>query len=260
MKGNITPGTRERLPMSDIRRTYFIRLAGRCAVFVLCALLWLLRPGEFDILAGMNFFRGFSPLHLLWALWMADMFWQLVPTRHKMSLGARKMFGRNFRAAKEPVSAAALRRHIAESTKYAYRVMLLWAALGACIGALYFAGLIARKELFLITAAFYVCDLICVLFWCPFRLMMKIRCCTTCRIFNWDHLMMFTPMLFVPGFCSWSLFGLSLLVWAVWEICVLRHPERFLAVTNEALRCGSCTDKLCTQYCEKRRGTQVRPR
>ena len=31
------------------------------------------------------------------------------------------------------------------------------------------------------------------------------------------------------------------------------HPERFSEMTNVALRCSNCTDKLCTQYCQKLR-------
>ena len=34
---------------------------------------------------------------------------------------------------------------------------------------------------------------------------------------------------------------------------VLMHPERFWERTNAALRCASCTDKLCTQYCPKKK-------
>lgn len=82
---------------------------------------------------------------------------------------------------------------------------------------------------------------------------MKNRCCTTCRIFNWDHLMMFTPMLFVDSFYSWSLLAVSLAVWLLWEACVLLFPERFCELTNAALQCSQCTDKLCTQYCQKLR-------
>ena len=65
-----------------------------------------------------------------------------------------------------------------------------------------------------------MCDLICVLIWCPFRLIMKNRCCTTCRIFNWDHLMMFSPLIFMGGFFASSLVILSAVAWLVWELCV----------------------------------------
>ena len=82
---------------------------------------------------------------------------------------------------------------------------------------------------------------------------MKNKCCTTCRIFNWDHLMMFTPMLFIKGFYSYSLILLAFGVFAVWEICVFLYPERFWENSNMALKCSECTDKLCTQYCRKLR-------
>ena len=73
-------------------------------------------------------------------------------------------------------------------------------------------------HLFLFTVFFYVCDLICVLIWCPFRLLMRNRCCTTCRIFNWDHLMMFAPMLFVRSFYAQSLLLMSLVVFIILKL------------------------------------------
>ena len=60
-------------------------------------------------------------------------------------------------------------------------------------------------------------------------------------------------MLFIPSFYAWSLFGMSLLVFVIWELCILIHPERFWDKTNAALQCANCTDKLCTQYCQKLR-------
>ena len=178
--------------MSNIRKTYFARLVGRCIVFVLCAFLWFQRPDEFEILWSMNFFQKFSPLHLLWGLWMLDMLYQIVPIKQKIALGSQKLFRQRFKPVRDKINLNALRQYIVSTTKSAYKVMLLWIALGACIGLLYFTDLLSRKDLFMITVVFYVCDLICVLIWCPFRLMMKNKCCTTCRIFNWDHLMIYT--------------------------------------------------------------------
>lgn len=65
--------------------------------------------------------------------------------------------------------------------------------------------------------------------------------------------MMFTPMLFVKGFFSLSLLAMSIVVWCAWELCVLIYPERFWEKSNIALKCSECTDKLCTQYCQKLR-------
>lgn len=130
---------------------------------------------------------------------------------------------------------------------------VLWCLLIAAIGALYYTGVLDKANLFMISVLFYVCDLICVLIWCPFRLILKNRCCTTCRIFNWDHLMMFSPLIFMGGFYAGSLVAMAAVAWLVWELCVMMYPERFWDHSNEALKCSECTDKLCTQYCHKLR-------
>lgn len=238
-------------PMSRVRKVYFARLVGRCIVLLAAVWLWIFRRDTFHILEGFNFFKKFSVLHLLWALWLFDMICQLVPVKGYISLGSHKHFLARFRPIAEKINKDTIRKYVRSTTKAAYKVMVIWVAFVALLGLLYFLDVLGKAELLLVSVAFYVCDLICVLIWCPFRLIMGNRCCTTCRIFNWDHLMMFSPVIFVAGFYTWSLFALSLVVFAAWEICVLIHPERFWEQTNEALRCANCTDKLCTQYCRK---------
>ena len=239
--------------MSDMRKRYALRLAGRCAILLACILLMLFAPGQLAVLEGMNFFGSFTLLHLLWGIWVIDMAAQLFPLRTQISLGSQKLWQMRFKPLKEKFSVDALKKHILDTTRAAYKVMLLWIALIAAIGVLHHTGVLPRTGLFLITVFFYVCDLICVLIWCPFRLMMGNRCCTTCRIFNWDHLMMFSPLIFFPSFYCWSLLGLSIFAWLVWEFFIFLHPERFWEGANAALTCASCTDKLCTQYCRKLR-------
>ena len=239
--------------MTAIRKSYIVRLILRCFILAACILLFIFHPTEFGILESGNFFSRPSVFHLLWGVWVVDMFMQLVPVKNKVPLGSQKLFRQRFRPIREKINHQALRQYIISTTKAAYKVMLLWIALLTVIGILYYNEIIDDIVLFLISAAFYVCDLICVLIWCPFRLILKNRCCTTCRIFNWDHLMMFTPMIFINGFYSRSLLILSFVVWFIWELFVLMYPERFWEHSNEALRCSECTDKLCTQYCQKLR-------
>ena len=239
--------------MSRIRRIYFARLIGRILILLLSFTFYLANADVFSPLEGMRFFDGAGLMHLLWIIWMIDMIAQLIPIQKHISIGSLKVFRQHFRPIREKINHHALKEHIKIATKSAFWVLLLWCALIAAIGALHAAGILTNVHLFLITVVFYVCDLICVLIWCPFRLMMKNRCCTTCRIFNWDHLMMFSPMIFIPSFYAWSLFGMSLIVFLIWEGCILVHPERFWDKTNAALQCANCTDKLCTQYCQKLR-------
>lgn len=243
----------EKYEMSATRKRYVARLVGRCLIFIACVCLWVFRPQAFDVLGGNNFFRRLSPLHLLWVIWAADMFLQIVPIKNKVPLGSQKLFANRFRPIREKINYEALRNYITATTRSAYKVFILWCLLIAAIGLLHRFGVIDRTALFMISVLFYVCDLICVLIWCPFRLIMKNRCCTTCRIFNWDHLMMFSPLIFMGGFYAVSLVVMAIAAWLVWELCVMMYPERFWDRANAALKCSECTDKLCTQYCHKLR-------
>ena len=239
--------------MSEIRKKYILKLIGRCTILVLCAIGCFIAPSSFSILDGLNFFRGWSIFHLLWFLWVVDMVHQILPVRNKLPLGSMKLFANRFRPIRDKINYQALHDYIISTTKAAYKIMLLWIALILAIGGLYFGGVIGKLGLFMCTVIFYVCDLICVLIWCPFRLMMGNRCCTTCRIFNWDHLMMFSPLIYMGGFFAVSLVVLAITAWLIWELCIMMYPERFWDHSNAALRCSQCTDKLCTQYCQKLR-------
>lgn len=238
--------------MSKTRKRYVIRLVLRIFIFIFCLCMCLV-PNFYNILYGMNFFKEFHVLHILWFVWVCDMFLQIIPVKNKVALGSQKLFLNRFEGIREKINYKALKIYIKNTTASAYKVFIFWTLLILALGGLYYFGVINNIILFMITVLFYVCDLICVLIWCPFRLIMKNKCCTTCRIFNWDHLMMFSPLIFVGGFYSLSLVFMSVLAWLVWEICVLLYPERFSEISNVALRCSNCTDKLCTQYCRKLR-------
>lgn len=225
---------------------YQARFLLRTAVLALVAVLYFLYDRAFDAAQG-GFFKALSPMHLLWALWMVDMIFQLFPSRGLVAMGCQKMFRTHAVPSGAQPTAEEWKAWRKENRRGAALVAASWLVLTAAIAVLRFAGVLRTKELVLLSAIFYVCVLICVLFWCPFqKLMMKNRCCTTCRIFNWDHIMMFTPMAFLGSFFALSLFGMSLVVLVVWELQYARHPELFWDKTNAALRCSNCSDKLCT--------------
>ena len=237
--------------MSKIRKKYMRSLIARIIVFIIG--LYMYKEGQkFEILEGNNFFKEFNVLHILWGVWMLDMILQIVPLKNKLALGSQKLFATRFKPIIEKINYEALKNYVVTTTKAAYKVFIIWTIVVVGIGLLYYLGIISKITVFMISIFFYVCDLICVLIWCPFRLLMKNKCCTTCRIFNWDHLMMFAPLIFIGGFYATSLVIMAILAWLVWEVAVMIYPERFSELTNEALKCSECTDKLCTQYCQKK--------
>ena len=233
--------------ISSFRKLYQGRFVFRCAVLLMTILLYILAPGQFEILRGFSFFSRFSVFHILWIFWMVDMILQLCPCRHYWPLGSQKFLKTSFQPMVDRINREGLLEYIKKCNRDTLLIGTVWAAIIIVIGALYFfTSLVDQSMLLVISVFFYVCDIVCVLFWCPFRLwFMKNRCCTTCRIFNWDHMMMFAPLIFIPGFYTWTLVIAAFVVFFVWEATFAIHPERFWDGTNAALQCSNCTDQLC---------------
>lgn len=154
----------------------------------------------------------------------------------RLSLGAQKLFTGRYRAA----DCSAL------------LVAAVWIGFNLIFFVLYRQGIIGVPELMLLTLFYFLSDMVCVLYFCPFRLMMHTRCCTTCRIFNWDSMMMCTPLLFIGGIYGWSLAAFAMAVLIHWETLYSRFPERFFECSNESLRCGNCEGNLCRGRLKRR--------
>ena len=59
--------------MSKTRGIYFLRLIGRIVVFIVAVLIYIFDKEKFNIVEGLNFFNKFTPVHILWIIWMWDM-------------------------------------------------------------------------------------------------------------------------------------------------------------------------------------------
>ena len=91
-------------------------------------------------------------------------------------------------------------------------------------------------------------DYVCILFWCPFRsIILKNNCCFTCRITNWDRLMKFYILIFIPNIYTLTLVSLGILIFIIWEYTHQIHPERFYSISNDTLCCKSCNETLCNK-------------
>jgi len=233
--------------LSQMRKIYMGRFLARCFTLLAVSLFLVIAPEQFSPLKAGMFFDKLTLLHVLWVVWMFDMLAQVVPsTKAVMALGSQKSFAVHFRKALSPIHPKELHAKAVHAAKRAYVVFVLWVCLTAALGWLHARSILSDLAMLWISTFFYVCDLICVLFWCPFRhFIMKNRCCTTCRIFNWDHLMMFSPLIFVKGFFAKSLVWFAVIVFLVWEWTAIRYPERFCEGSNQALKCSECTDLLC---------------
>ncbi|MBQ7314903.1 MAG: hypothetical protein IJW83_02730 [Clostridia bacterium] len=183
---------------------------------------------------------GEEPLVMIAILviFVVEMLFRFFPS-HLESVGCQKQFACTFL----PTGTARPSHTTRRST---LAVAVAWLLLNASIGALYVTGVIDEGILILVSLLYSVCDMICILFFCPFQTwFMKNKCCGSCRIYNWDYAMMFTPLVFMPSIPSYTLLGMALLLLLYWEIMVHAHPERFSEETNARLSCANCPEKLC---------------
>lgn len=190
-------------------------------------------------------------LGIIWGAFAFEMVLRFFPNKSE-SMGCQKQFGRNYRPYEGQEHA-----HIRTVPHRAWRTWIClaaWLTLNIPFGILYYAGVLDAGILVLISLAYAVCDMICILFFCPFQTwILKNKCCTTCRIYNWDFAMMFTPLMFIwhPVTVTLSLLSLALLFF--WEVQYRLYPERFAEETNSSLACSHCKEKLCHHKKQLRR-------
>ncbi len=212
---------------------HYVKLVMRSILFVAVLVADILNRTE--VLTH----RGILPA-IIWIFFVVEMFLRFFPSTLE-SMGCQKQFKRNF----EPIEGVTTPKN--QSWKRIALVIAVWLLLNGVIGALYLTGILDRGILILIAIGYSVCDIICILFFCPFQTwFMKNRCCATCRIYNWDFAMMFTPLVFIPSWYTYSLLGCALALLARWEITYRQHPERFSTETNKCLDCSQCKEKLCS--------------
>ncbi len=248
--------------MSKIQKTpmlkrYMLNLIIRVAIFISVFATYLLHKEWLVTLMMWSIFKGITPLHLLWLFFMVTMLFHLFPIKKIMTMALRKSQPDTYL----PVagySELELYRFVQKQNTKAWEVMLVWLLFNSVWGGLYLLHILSESDLLMLTVFYFLCDYICILFYCPFQsIIMGNRCCVNCRIFDWGHFMMFTPMLFIKSFFSWSLFLMSLIVLIHWEISYTRHPERFWYGSNQRLMCANCRDKTC-QFKKTLKNTVVR--
>ena len=163
------------------------------------------------------------------ALFTIEMILRFFPSRLE-SPGCQKQFARNYIKSGQTEIAI-------QDNNGTWLVLLIGIGFNALIGAVYMAGLIDDGIMLLISCAYSVCDMICILFFCPFQTwLLKNKCCSTCRIYNWDYAMMFTPLFFVQKPYTWGLLALSIALLIRWEVTFYLHPERFSEHAHEINR------------------------
>ena len=227
-------------------KLYIKRFICRIIILLLVIGMYIFYSDTFIVVKGFNFFKMLSPLHIIWCIWMFDMITQLLKVPRYWPVGSQKYMNYSYKKPLIIPYKDKLKKIMKDMNKDAISVAIAWILLVALIDTLYLTRVIPFQIVIIISTVFYVCDVICIIGWCPFKtFFMHNKCCTTCRIFNWDHAMMFSPLIVIPGFWTYSLVIMSLVVVFIWEKHCFGYPERFIEKSNNSLKCYFCKDKLC---------------
>lgn len=234
------------IQMTPMLKRQSIQFLFRVTVFLAVLGLYLYDKELMYQLATQPIQLGVNLLHVVWFIFMVMMLAHLVPNE-RLPMAMRKSYSNHY-VPVEQYDELELLRFVQKQNIRAWMVMLVWLFGNGVVGLLCLMDIIGPADLLMLTVFFYLCDYICILFFCPFQTgIMKNKCCVNCRIYDWGHFMMFTPMLFIPNFFSWSLFFTSAVVLIHWEVVYAKHPERFWSGSNKTLQCAHCQDKTC-QY------------
>lgn len=230
--------------MNSTKRTrqfYLFALAARLIVFLILVFYAVgTSPAQFlsDLEAGLT---RLTPVSIIWLALMVCMVFRLFPSRIE-SLGCQKIYVNHFESSGKVPTEEDLRK----GDRSALASFIFWIALNAVFFIAYWLDIVDVRFMVCLAGFYAVIDISCILFFCPFQSwFMHNRCCTTCRIFDWDYLMICTPLLAIPNAVTLTASAVAGIIFLRWELIYARHKERFFETSNCALKCSQCEEHLC---------------
>ena len=125
---------------SNFRKKYIRRLILRIIIFVIMICLYIYYPNTYEVSKGINFIKMFSPLHIIWLLWMIDMILQLCIVPKYWPLGSQKFFAHRYLPSLKRIDIKTIKEHIHKMNKDSIAIAITWLFVIALIGVLYFYG------------------------------------------------------------------------------------------------------------------------
>lgn len=226
-----------------------IELFIRLGVFAAVIAVYLITGDVASIVLNTPFFGQFTAVHTAWLILLAGMVIQLIPSR-RIFVSNSKQFEQLYTPPKQGYDPRRLMQEAQKMNAGARNVLIFWLTINVVLAVLYFAGILGANAVILVVMVYYLCDVFCMLIWCPLqKIFMKSRCCVDCRIYGWGYFLVFGPLLLLPGFFTISLAAFAIALLIRWEVSYALHPERFWSGSNILLHCQNCT----TRHCELKR-------
>ena len=99
-------------------------------------------------------------LAFIWAVFLVEMFLRFFPSRFE-SPGCQKQFAKNYiKTGRTDI--------VIQDNNAVMLAALIWIAFNGLFGALHMKGILDDGIMILLCSFYSVCDMICILFFCPF--------------------------------------------------------------------------------------------
>ena len=218
---------------------HYIKLIIRIIIFMILVYHYIFHK----VTDGIDIFNSSTirdmAIIVIFIMFIVEMVFRFFPNTLE-SPGCQKQFKQNYvKTGKTNI--------VIEDNHGVMLVALIWIGGNAVFGILHMLGIFDDGIMILLASVYSIGDIVCILFFCPFQSwFLHNKCCATCRIYNWDYAMMFTPLFFINRWWGWVLLGTAFVLMLRWELTFYYFPERFSEETNGYIKCANCNEKLCT--------------
>lgn len=227
-----------------VKIIYAVKLILRAMIACYCLGIYITNPNLLDYTVS----KPWIGILIILGIILADILLKFVPLKLH-PIGMRKHLKRFFIPSDHYLKKGITdtdRKELKKLKNDGRNVFIFYLILNGIIFILYFSGLIGVPEIIMVMMFYYVGDMICINIMCPFKLIfMRNRCCTGCRIFNWDSIMLVIPLAAVFSYIGYIILLPAIVYTVMWEVSFARHPERFLPSCNDSLKCSNCTHGMC---------------
>ena len=232
------------MKLSKMVKSYMAKLTFRTTIFIVVLLIYFFNKDylQFNIEGSK---KGFLIILVFCIIMFVEMLIQINP-KSNITKGCLKQFKSHYKPFNKKVDQKEIDNFVKDSDIAAVKIVVVWTLFNLIFGYLYKKEIIRDAEMIVLTSFYYLADLLCVMFFCPFqKYIMKNRCCITCRIFAWGLPMMTFPLVFIESYLAVSVFLVALAIAFRWEYVYHKYPERFFEKTNVNLQCANCGERMC---------------
>ena len=189
------------MKLSKMVKSYMAKLTFRTTTFIVVLLIYFFNKDYLQFQIGKNN-KGYLIIVAFCIIMFVEMLIQINP-KSNITKGCLKQFKSHYKPFNKKVDQKEIDNFVKDSDIAAVKIVVVWTLFNLIFGYLYKKEIIRDAEMIVLTSFYYLADLLCVMFFCPFqKYIMKNRCCITCRIFAWGLPMMTFPLHFnVPLIC-----------------------------------------------------------